>query len=289
MDNWKYDEEEEELGYNEIDDRNAKMIGVAEGTRLIALFLYCPITLILLFVGLSKKSGSDGFSLALTSIILLLLIFYGMLILPLLFMDIDEKYKFMTNKPTKRAARECATVSLFFIIISILPTFITKKEMDIETSIPIIISYLAIYYLSLIVDKILRKIMDGNNVNSSSYKCANLFSYILSPITIILYSIAIFSLLPNKLWHILVFYGVVVLCSIIYTLINIKIRKSSEPENITIDLDEYDLSNVRKYSITILITIGFCLIIIAAAFGYFINNIEELREPVTDVLSIKRK
>ena len=81
MDNWKYDEEEEEdLGFKEIDDRNARMIGVAEGTRLIALLLYCPITLILLFVGLSKKSGVDGFSLSLVCILFLLFVFYGMLI-----------------------------------------------------------------------------------------------------------------------------------------------------------------------------------------------------------------
>lgn len=283
MDNWKYDEEEEFLALKEIDDKNAKMIGVAYGTRLISLLLFCPITLILLFSGLTRKGGVSNYPLFITSIIIMLFIFYGMLIVPTFSMNIDEKYKFMVNKPTKRAARECITLTIFFIIISILPTAITKKEISMNTAIPIVFSYLGIYYLSLIIDKVLRKIMDNNRTDSSIYKFANRFSYLLSPITVILYSLAIFSLLPNELWQVLVFYGVIILCSIIYSIINIRLNKNSIPDDKTIDLDEYDLSNIKKYSIFIFIVIGICLIIIVSMLAYLMNSSNDTTATIIDM------
>ena len=273
MDNYKYDEEEEieeekkEVDYDKFipDKYFLRNIGLGKGLAVSMALLFGPTVIALTFIDILAVKN---YALAITGCILLLGIFIFIAYINYEMGIRYEKHggRAIISKPACECIFSMTKLTIFLLVCTIVPVYITKIELTIENTLGIIASFVIIYYVDVIITKILRHFKNLNANNDKSYHILAIIELIFCIITILGYGLVILPLAPNNhAYEIIIYIGFVFLLVVLFTFLGRIFNKKIDAIT-SENKEDYYLYNDDMYVMRHAFLGGFLLAVICIMF-----------------------
>ena len=234
-------------------------LGLAEALPNIFSLYTAPTTIIVAFSVLVKTK-----SLAWT--IGLEIAFYLFLIILIEIISVVIGYKFsklgakeLITKTSQKNIFSFTKLFIFLVCVAVVPTVISKKEISIDTLKPIMWIFVLIYFVDLLLNKIIKHLKEDvfydSNADKKIQKRLEICELLLCLLSVFAYGFAIFPLsLRVYGYQIALYFGIVSIIAVVFTiidhLINVRQKKIVEdkiPDDIEIYYDVVDKWKIFAY------------------------------------------